>query len=361
MKAFHPDMSLQIDDLATELLHIILSKLDPGTLRNCRLVKRQWRDISNEYFLRAVCTNTIRKFSGLKNFAQREIIAWHTSSITFVKKESEKWPDRSNASEVHDPALLGQEIATSHFKHLFKRLDSLAISDGRPFPTMCRKRNWSSDATTEQFEILHSALSNSPVRLSELCVEWVDTPIFQSKAVESSQIWRSLTILRLGIFWDGDLEGLKGIQLVLRGLSNLTQLHLSTPEDLKLPLYHLINEREVTWPCLTALTLQGFVAREPILQRLFTLPSLRSISIARIVLDDDDGCWIRLMMALQKMKCKEAHLFGWLANSTTDAGWYGDSNEDGSLFQEVAEWLKRDERDAGSGRGCPLTVDNINL
>jgi hypothetical protein len=88
---------------------------------------------------------------------------------------------------------------------------------------------------------------------------------------------------------------------------------------MNLPLYCLTNEREVDWPHLASLTLRGFVAGERILQRLFNLASLKSIGIARIVLDDDhDGFWVRLMTALRKKRCEEVHISGWLANSRTD-------------------------------------------
>jgi hypothetical protein len=355
-------MSLQVDDLATELLHIIISKLDPSTLRNCRLVKRRWRDICNEYFLSTIRTNTITKISRLMDFAQNDVIAGHVRSIRFAKKESDEWPDQSIASEVQNPASLGQEITISYLTHALKRLHSLAVSDGRPFPTMDRRRDWSSEATTEQLENLQPALSNVSVQLSDLCVEWLHTRFFLSKSVEIGQVWSSLTTLRLGLLCDGEMKGVRDLRLILRELSGLRQLHLSTPENMNLPLYCLIDERRVDWPHLASLTLRGFVARERILQRLFNLPSLRSISIARIVLDDDDdGCWARLMTALRKRKCGEVHISGWLANSTTDEGWYGSSDEHGSLFQELAEWLKRDDREAGNGGGCPLTIGNVNL
>jgi hypothetical protein len=353
-------MSPQIDELPTELLHFILAKLDPRTLRNCRLVKRQWRDIGNEYFLPAIRTATIAQLS-LTDFVQKDIIAGHVRSIRFTKKESEEWPDQSNVSEATDPEPR-HEIMTWLFKHPFKRLESVTISDGRPFPTMHQQRDWSSEATSVQFENLWPVLSNPSIRLGALHVEWVHTWLFLSKAADVSPILRSLTILRLGILCDRELKGASDLRLILRGLSNLRQLELSTPEDMDLPLYSLIDigEREVAWPHLASLTLRGFNVGEPLLRRLFSLPSLRSIGIARITLCDD-GCWIRLLAALQNKRWGAVHLSGWLANSTTDEGWYGDSDEGGSLFEEVAEWLKCDDRRASSDKDCPLTIDNMNL
>jgi hypothetical protein len=357
-------MSPQTDQLATELLYIIFSNLDPSDLPNCRLVQRLWRDIGNEYFLPAIRTNTTTTLSHLMNsFAEHDVIAGHVRSITFAKKGEEEWPDQNNASGAHDPALPGQKLTSSGCNHSylvpFKRLERVAVLDGRPFPTINWPHDWplDSDAITEQLENLQLALSNPSIHLSELCVEWVDTRFFLSKAVEIGRIWRSLTILRLALTWNEDLNRVRDLSLVLRGLSNLRQLYLSTLEDHHLPLYCLIDERVVAWPRLTHLTLRGFVAREPILQKLFSLPHLRSIGIARIGLDDD-GCWIRIITALRMRKCAEVHLSGWLANNTTISGWHGDSNEDGSLFRKVTEWLKRCDGEAGS---CPLNINNMDL
>jgi hypothetical protein len=359
-------MSPPIDQLSPELLHIIISNLNAGDLKNYRLVQRQWRDIGIEYLLRAIHTNTTTKLSHLMDsLAEYDNIAGHVRSITIAKKGSEKWPDQGNASEVHDPALLGQEYTSSRCNHTFlvpflvpfKRLERLAVSDGRPFPTIDWPRDWplDSDATTEQLENLQPALANPAIHLSELCVEWVNTRYFLSKAAEIGQIWRSLTILRLALTCNKDLDGVGDLSLVLRGLFNLRQLHLSTLEDSRLPLHRLIDEREVAWPRLTHLTLRGFMAKEPILQTLFNLPHLRSVSMAHMDLDGD-GCWIRIMTALRIRKCTEVHLSGWLANTTTDAFWSGDSTENGSLFREVTEWLKRDDGEAGS---CPLHINNM--
>jgi hypothetical protein len=356
-------MSLHIDELASEILHIIFSNLDPSDLRNCRWVQCLWRDICNEYFLPSIRTNTTTKLSHLMDsFVAHKVIAGHVRSITFAKKALEEWPDQNNASEAHKTALLGQEYTSSRCNHKsldpFERLERLAILDGRHFPTMDWPHDWplNSDATTKQLENLQLALSNSPIHLSELRVEWLDTRFFLSKSAEIGQIWRSLTILRLALTRNEDLDGASDLRIVLRGLSNLRQLHLSTLEDHYLPLHCLIHEREVAWPLLTHLTLRGFAAGEPTLQRLFSLPHLRSISISRVGLEDD-GCWIRIMTALQKRKCAEVHLSGWLANRTTASAWFGDSHEEGSLFAEVTEWLKRDDREAGS---CPLNIQNAD-
>jgi hypothetical protein len=107
--------------------------------------------------------------------------------------------------------------------------------------------------------------SNASAHLSELCVEWLETVYFLSKATEIDQLWGPLTILRLGRF---------------------------------------------------RLTLRGFVGREAMLQRLFSLPRLRSISNARVCLDDD-GCWRRVLTAQRMRKCAEVHLSGWSANDMT--------------------------------------------
>jgi hypothetical protein len=344
------DMSPQIDQLPGELLHVIFSHLDPSTLGVCRLVKRQWKQIGNEYILPATLTKTTAQLSELiKSFTDNDIIAGHVRSITFAKKLSEDWPDQSNVSE-------GQCSKT--FLLPFKRLERLAVLDGRPFPTMTwpRETPLHSDGTTKQLENLLPALSNPSVHLSELCVEWVDTRIFLYKADELGRTWRSLTVLRLGLTRNKDLNGVRDLLSILRGLSNLRQLHLSTLEDHYLPVDYLIDEREIAWPRLTCLTLQGFIAREPTLQRLFSLPRLRSIAIARMGLEDN-GCWIRIMKELQMRKCAEVHLSGWLVDCTTGSSWFGDSNEDGSLFREVVEWLKRDDSNVGS---CPLNISNMN-
>jgi hypothetical protein len=87
-------------------------------------------------------------------------------------------------------------------KRPFQRLESLAISDGRPFPTWYRQRDWSSGTTTVQLDNLQPVLSHPSVRLSALSVEWVHTRLFLSKAAEIGQMWRSLTILRLGLLCD---------------------------------------------------------------------------------------------------------------------------------------------------------------
>jgi hypothetical protein len=140
------------------------------------------------------------------------------------------------------------------------------------------------------------------------------------------------------------------------------QLELSSSKDMALPLHSLIDigEREVAWPHLVSLTLRGFKVEKSLLRRLFSFPSLRSIGIARINLGGD-GCWIRLLTAPQDKKWGAVHLSGWSADATTDEGWYGDSDEGGSLFEGVAEWLKCDDTSEGSDVGCPLTIDNMNL
>jgi hypothetical protein len=340
----------EMDQLAVELLHVIFSHLDPSTVGICRLVKRQWKEIGNEYILPATRTKTTAQLSKLvRSFTDGVVIARHVKSITFAKKPSEDWPDRSNVSE-------GQCGKT--FLLPFKRLARLAVLDGRPFPTMTwpRETPLNSDATTKQLEMLLPALSNPSVHLSDLCVEWVDTRFFLSKANELGQMWKSLSILRLGLTQNQYLSGVRDLRSVLRGLSNLRQIHLSTLEDHYLPLHYLIDERAIAWPRLTHLTLQGFVAREPTLQRLFSLPHLRSIAVARMGLESE-GCWIRIMTELQTRKCAEIHLSGWLADCTTRSSWFGDSNEDGSLFREVVEWLKRGDSKVGS---CPLNISNMN-
>jgi hypothetical protein len=224
-------MSPQIDKLPTELLHLILSKLDASTLRNCRLVKRHWKDISNEYFLLVIRTATIASLS-LVDFAQNDTIAGHVRSIRFAKTETEEWPDQSNASEACNPASPRQTMLTWLSKHPFKRLESLAISDGRPFPTLYRQRDWSSAATTVQLENLQPALSNASVSLSALSAEWVHTRLFLSKVAEIGDVWKSLTMLRLGLLCDRELKGVRDLRLILREHSNLRQLHLSTPENM---------------------------------------------------------------------------------------------------------------------------------
>jgi hypothetical protein len=111
--------------------------------------------------------------------------------------------DQSNAS---NSTLLGQKNTSSRCNHTllvpFKRLERLAILDGRPLPTI-DWRDWSlgSDATTEQLENLPPALSNLSC-LKELCVEWLNMRFFQSRAAGISQIWRSLTMPRLALSCD---------------------------------------------------------------------------------------------------------------------------------------------------------------
>jgi hypothetical protein len=105
-----------------------------------------------------------------------------------------------------------------------------------------------------------------------------------------------------------------------------------------MPLHCLI-EREVELPCLTHLTWRGFVAREPTLERLFSLPRLRSIGIACVSLVGD-GCWIRIMTALRMRKCAEVHLSGWVTNDATTSGWYGDNSVFGSIYPVSHESAK---------------------
>jgi hypothetical protein len=157
----------------------------------------------------------------------------------------------------------------------FKRLEKLAILDGRPFPTL----DWpdDSDTTTKQVEVVRAALSNASLHLSEVCLEWVYTGFFSFRAAEVGQIWGSHTILRLGLLVNEDLGGVVDLKLVLRGLSNLKQLHLSTLEDGHMLLDRFVDQSKAAWHHLTDLTLRGFVAREPNLQGLLTLPRLRSI------------------------------------------------------------------------------------
>jgi hypothetical protein len=163
-------MSPHIDQPSPERLLIIFSILDLSDLPNCRLVQRLWRDICNEYFLPAICTNTTTNLSHMRDsFVEYNFIAGYVRSITIAKKASEEWPDQNTASETHDSALLGQEHTGSRCNYTllvpFKRLERIAILDGRPFPTITWPRDWPLDSdATEQLENLQPALSNQRVQ-----------------------------------------------------------------------------------------------------------------------------------------------------------------------------------------------------
>jgi hypothetical protein len=179
-------------------------------------------------------TNTITSLPRLTNLEQYTAIAGYVRSITFTKEESKESPDQSNASEAHD-----QENTTSPCNRTlwlpFKRLVRLTVLHGQPFLAA----DWSdkSDTSTGQLENLRTVLERlcTPVRTA---YGMAKKPFFSlSKAAEIGQLWGSLTILRLRRF---------------------------------------------------RLTLRCFVAGEAMLQWLFSLPRFRSISNARMCLDDHD-------------------------------------------------------------------------
>jgi hypothetical protein len=52
------------------------------------LVQRLGREIGNEHFLPAICTNNLAELSGM-NFARNDVVMGHVRSITFMKNELE--------------------------------------------------------------------------------------------------------------------------------------------------------------------------------------------------------------------------------------------------------------------------------
>jgi hypothetical protein len=72
------------------------------------------------------------------------------------------------------------------------------------------------------------------------------------------------------------------------------------------------------------MTLRGFTARATLLQKLFSLPGLRLISIAHVGLIND-GCWLSELTALRTRKRDEVHLSGWLADNTMMSDWFSDT------------------------------------
>jgi hypothetical protein len=182
----------------------------------------------------------------------------------------------------------------------------------------------------------------------------LDTKFFLFKAAQIGRSWKSLTVLRLGIVHDERSRGIQDLKLVLEELTNLRQLHLSSVGPCLTSLDLLIDTR-VAWNGLTDLTLQRFEVGESTLRELLDIPSMESVSLRNIALQGD-GCRIRIRTSLGKKRFERVYLFGWLVNITTDEGWGGDSNEDGSLLKEVTEWLMTDVENKGE---CPLTTENI--
>jgi hypothetical protein len=170
-------------------------------------------------------------------------------------------------------------------------------------------------------------------------------------------LWKSLSILRLGIVRIPDSQGLADLKLVLRKLVNLRQLHLTCREDLETQLDSVIDRQEIFWHQLCDLTLPGFVATESTLQCLLKIPTLENISLGHFGLLND-GCWIRTLRKLHNRGLKRVCLSGWLANVTMDQGWLGDNENGRVLFREVKEWLTMN----GAFKmedGCPFTMEKI--
>jgi hypothetical protein len=385
-----------LNTLPIELLREILSIFriyDISTLQECRLVQRQWKKICDEYFLPDVCFSRPQDLLRILAIAEDECIAGHVRSITFAEdifreELQEQWTEDEQSNRqlpsVQENAHSGDGDTSlpriSRLLCLFKRLKKLTISKAQTLDTVqimamrqlpedeaavafqlaarehARQLAMRDNAVARQLVVLHAALSHASIHLDELCVERLNTTFFLSRAAEIGQNWKSLTVLRLGIVQDEELRGVEDLKTVLHELTNLRQLHLSGAGPHITPLDPLLND----WNQLIGLTLRQFVVGEPTLQALLNVPSLRSISLHNILLEDD-GCWIRIMAGLQMKNWERVSLSGYLANMTADEGWGGDSNKDGDLLKEVAEWLMDDYGDEGNKRQCPLTTENMNL
>jgi hypothetical protein len=375
-------MSSLICWLSPELHHSILSNLDLRTLQQCRLVKRQWRDIGNEYFLPAVRLREPKDLLRLLAIAQHDCISRYVRSITFTADVfgNEQQEPGTEDEESDRQSLSVQEIAAnlrdgdtsllciSRLLHRFQKLEKLTISDGQSFETI--EWEWighnltdvgrfavHENAVARQLVVLQAALARASIRLDELCAEWLDTSFFLSKAAEIGQIWSSLKVLRLGIVHDRTSRGIGDLREVLGQLNNMRQLHLSSVGPCPTHLESIVDNRWINWNRLTVLTLRRFVIRESTLRWLLDIPSIKSISLRNMALDAD-GCWMNLLTNLREKEFEEVWLSGWLANGTMDGGWGGDSNVDGDLLQNVAEWLMRDARKKGE---CPLTTENMTF
>jgi hypothetical protein len=378
--------------LPIEILREILSILDTRTAQECRLVQRQWTKICDEYFLPDVCFSRPGDLLRLHGIAKDECITGHIRSITFAEdifreELQEHWiedeqSNRQLPSVQEDANSMDGDTSLeriSRLLYLFKRLKKLTISEAQALDTVqimalrqlpegeaavafqlaarehARQLAMRDSAVVRQLVVLHASLSHASIHLDELCVERLNTTFFLSRAAELGQNWKSLTVLRLGVVQDEELRGVEDLKTVLHDLTNLRQLDLSGSGSHTVPLDPLIND----WNQLTELTLRQFVVEEPTLQTLLNTPSIRSINLHNILLEED-GCWIRILTGLQMKNWERASLSGYLANMT-DGGWGGDSNKDGDLLKEVAEWLMDDYGDEGNKRQCPLTTENLNL
>jgi hypothetical protein len=369
-------MSSLIDRLPNELHHNILSNLDSSILQPCRLVCRQWTNISNEYFLPAVYFSEPTDFPRFLAIAKHDCIARHIQSITFTKnffgKEQQKVRTEDEQSargplSVRQDANIGDGdtnlLYSSHLLHEFRKLEKLTISDSRDFETLeweCMACNSMAtgqlalreDPIARQLVMLQAAIASASIRLKELRVEWFNTKFSLSGGADIGQNWKLLTVLRLGILHDEESHGIEDLRVVIGQLANLRQLHLSSVGQHRTHLDALVNSREIAWDGLTDLTLQRFVVEEWTLQRLLNIPSMESTSLYNIELEYG-GCWRSIMTSLQKKKFERVCLSGWLANGTEDEGWGGEG-----LLQEVAEWYMRDVQNKGK---CPLTTESMNL
>jgi hypothetical protein len=340
------------------------------------LDEHQQRDISTRSSLQR--TDDLPR---LFDIARHDCIPRYVESITFLKRifgehqqdhrAGDEHPNIQLLPELQEDTTLWNDdtrlLSISGLLPRFRKLKRLAVLDGRSAEQL--EWEWSGhnlfstrplvhdDGITRQLTVLQDAAAHTSLHLDELCAEWLDTKFFLFKTAEISRIWKSLKVLRLGIVHDDESRGLGGLRHVLHELIHLEQLYLSCSGPRTTELDSIIDQ-PVSWNLLSHLSLRNIQAGEEALQMLLTLPSLKSISFSMITLEDD-GCWIGIMERLQKHHLKQVCLKGWLANMAAGA-WTGDSTEAGSLFQEVAEWLTRDDQTVGSEEKCPLTTENMD-
>lgn len=266
---------------------LVMLKLDQPSLRNCRLVQRSWMAICNEFFLLHVCIKDTTSPSRLLEIARNEVVAEHVKSITYTSVRF------GATTQYSDTAP--SDLKNTRFR--FKRLMKITVSDGPRFPTIDWTSNVNTAATvasscTRQLDNLHAIIADTGVNLAEVWAEWLNTSFFFSKGTTIGSIWKSLTVLRLGIVHSQDSDGCRDLKVVLRGLTNIRKLHLACREDFMAELDFLIDKEEVPWNQLSDLTLRGFAATECALQSLLELPTVRRISLGFIILINE-GCWFR--------------------------------------------------------------------
>jgi hypothetical protein len=352
-------MAASISQLAPELLHLIFSRLDLHSLKESRLVQQKWVHICDEYLLPEVHIRDGSSLTWLLDIAQNKTIAGHVRSITCTSnfsgdpihnaKQSES-PQRDNVymSRIRNTVLF------------FSRLEKIVVSDGGQFLThtitqrdeYCTTAPVSRGSCLQQLQVLQAGLADTSIHLNELHAEWLDT-IFFLKAPAISEVWRSLTVLVLGIVQNQDMHGVDDLKLVLLELTGLRQLHISSSEDFQMRLESIIDGREVPWSCLTNLSLRGFIVTESTLRRLFQILTLEDIGLAFIGLVSE-GCWRRVLEGLHRHNLKRVSLSGWLINITTRRGWVHDTHPGRTLFREVEQWLKEDCEETICLRKCPL-------